>query len=255
MSVAEIASPLTDLTRKNARFVWSEACQKTFDTLKDSLVSAPILGMSSYKGKFILDTDASNFSIGAVLSQEQDGAYASRRLSYRERNYCITRRELLAVVQFVKHFRAYMLGRPFDIRTDHAALRWLKMNPERIGQQVRWLELLEELDYTVIHRPGNRHGNADGMSKRACDKSRCCPVEVYVEKRFDVSAVKLSDETEIPSTWVEQQQADPDVRRMIEMKLVNERAPNWHEIEGCNKDLKVLCSQFDRLEFGGWSAL
>jgi hypothetical protein len=74
MSVAEIASPLTDLTRKNARFVWSEACQKTFDTLKDSLVSAPILGMSSYKGKFILDTDALHFSIGAVLSQEQDGS-------------------------------------------------------------------------------------------------------------------------------------------------------------------------------------
>ena len=155
MSFAEIASPLTDLTRKNARFVWSEACQKTFDTLKDSLVSAPILGMSLYKGKFILDTDASDFSIGAVLSQEQDGvervvAYASRRLSDRERNYRITRRELLAVVQFVKHFRAYILGRPFDIRTDHAALRWLKRNPERIGQQARWLELLEELDYTVI---------------------------------------------------------------------------------------------------------
>ena len=86
---------------------------------------------------FVLDTDVSNEGIGAVLSQVEDGketviAYASRLLSKAERAYCVTRRELLAVVAFIQHFRAYLLGRHFVIRTDHGSLTWLRSfrNPE-----------------------------------------------------------------------------------------------------------------------------
>lgn len=82
------------------------------------------------EGQFILETDASSVGIGAVLSQEQNGeervlAYASRTLSKSEQNYCVTRRELLAVVHFVKHFNHYLYGQTFTIRTDHASLKWL----------------------------------------------------------------------------------------------------------------------------------
>ena len=80
----------------------------------------------------------------------------------------MTRRELLAVVFFTKYFRSYLLGRQFTIRTDHSALRWLRSTPEPIGQQARWLERLEEFSYTVEHRPGNKHGNADALSRRPC---------------------------------------------------------------------------------------
>src|SRR6267154_19341 len=105
--------------------------------------------MPKYEGGYCLDTDASNEAIGAVLSQRQNGqerviAYASRLLTKPERNYCVTRKELLAVVHYCKQFRTYLLGRHFLIRTDHSALRWLRNMPDPIGQQARWLELLEE---------------------------------------------------------------------------------------------------------------
>jgi len=128
--------------------------------------------------EFTVDTDASDFAVGAVLSQRQEGverviAYASRSLDRRERNYCVTRKELLAVVWFLRVFKQYLLGRRFKVRTDHAALSWLRHTPDPIGQQARWLEQLEEFDFVVEHRPGVRHGNADAMSRRMCPRRGC----------------------------------------------------------------------------------
>ena len=128
--------------------------------------------------EYTLDTDASDFAIGAVLSQKQNGverviAYASRSLDKREQNYCVTRRELLAIVHFLKYFKQYLLGRKFKIRTDHAALTWLRKTPDPIGQQARWLEQMEEFDFTIEHRAGTSHGNADAMSRRPCSKKEC----------------------------------------------------------------------------------
>ena len=82
------------------------------------------------EGQYILDTDASGLSIGAVLSQVQNGverviAYGSRTLCRAERNYCVTDRELLAVKYFVEHYKQYLLGWKFTVRSDHQALRWL----------------------------------------------------------------------------------------------------------------------------------
>src|SRR3989441_7145838 len=153
----QIAAPLHALTGKNSRFWWTEDCEIAFAALKSRLVSSPVLAMPMDSGEYRLDTDASNTAIGAVLSQVQNGeerviAYASRTLSRPERNYCVTRRELLAIVYFVKQFRSYLLGREFLIRTDHSALRWLKITPEPIGQQARWIEKLEEYSYRVEHR-------------------------------------------------------------------------------------------------------
>jgi len=166
------------------RFKWGIDCQEAFEELKIRLISSPILAMPADEGEYRLDTDASNFSIGAVLSQVQDGeekviAYASRMLVGPERNYCVTRKELLALVFFTKQFRQYLLGREFVIRTDHSALQWLKHTPEPIGQQARWLERLEEFSYRVEHRPGRRHGNADALSRRPC---RQCHIENWEER-------------------------------------------------------------------------
>src|SRR5215813_6423449 len=168
-----IAAPLHVLTKKNKTFNWTPECEESFRELKDRLTSTPILQPPLDEGRYCLDTDASNTGIGAVLSQEQDGelkviAYASRLLHGPELNYCATRKELLALINYVKHFKTYLLGRPFTIRTDHAALKWLKRMPDPVGQQARWLEMLEEYDYTVEHRPGRSHSNADALSRRPC---------------------------------------------------------------------------------------
>ena len=128
---ATIAKPLHRLTEKTATFKWTTQCQEAFDYLKHCLVSAPILAFPNYSKPFVLDTDASDVGIGAVLSQvDDDGrerviAYASRTLSKPERRYCVTRKELQSVVTFIRHFRPFLLGQKFTLRTDHGSLTWL----------------------------------------------------------------------------------------------------------------------------------
>ena len=118
-------------------FHWNELCQSAFDELCRCLVSSPVL---AYPDCFVLDTDASDVGIGAVLSQpSEDGserviAYASRSLTRQEQIYCVTRRELLAVVEFTHHFRPYLLGKQFTLRTDHGSLVWLQSFKEPEGQ-------------------------------------------------------------------------------------------------------------------------
>jgi len=170
---AEMAAPLHALTAKNKQFDWMSEFERAFVRLKNALISSPILAMPNDADPFLVDTDACDVSIGAVLSQVQNGverliAYASRSLSKSKRHYCVTRKELLAIVCYTKTFCQYLLGRQFVIRTDHSALRWLRTTPEPMGQQARWCEILEEFDFQIVHRLGRLHGNADGMSRRPC---------------------------------------------------------------------------------------
>lgn len=110
-----------------------------------------------------------------MLQQEQEGqlrviSYGSRTLSQAERNYCTTRRELLAVVYGLKQYRQFLLGREFLLRVDHSALTFLRRTPDIIGQSARWLDLIEEFDFDIIHRSGVAHGNCDALSRRPCEK-------------------------------------------------------------------------------------
>ena len=114
-----------------------------FELLKRELCEAPLLAYPVQGAPFVLDTDASNCGIGAVLSQQINGeekvlAYYSRGLTKPERNYCVTRRELLAVICATKHFHKYLYGRKFLIRSDHAALKWLLNFKDPEGQVARW---------------------------------------------------------------------------------------------------------------------
>ena len=122
------------------------------------------------KEPFILYTDASLSGMGAVLAQVQDGkeraiCYASKALSRSQMIYSATKRELLAVVHFTRHFKHYLLGRKFILRTDHSALRWLHNFKDPDGLVARWLEKLAQFDYEVEHRLGKSIGHADGLSR------------------------------------------------------------------------------------------
>jgi transposase InsO family protein len=262
-----IAASLYDLMCKGHKFVWNEACQESFDELKRRLVTAPILGMPSNEGRFILDTDASDSAVGAVLSQEQDGverviAYASKSLSREQRNYCVTRRELLAIVTFLKYFRHYILGRRFLVRTDHAALQWLRRIPEPIGQQARWITFMEEFQFDIVHRAGKSHGNADALSRRPCDRPRCC-------KQYEPDAAdgvhrclavlmqqdSLNDqmvETEEVVSWTAEAMAkdqtdDPDIGPIMKRKVAELPRPAWDDVAALSETSKSLWRQWDRL--------
>ena len=142
---ATIAKPLHKLSEKGRQFSWSLECANVFVELKNRLLTPPVLAFPDYHKQFILDTDASQDGIGAVLSQRLEGreqviTYASHSLSKAERKCCVTRKELLAVVTFINHFRPYVLGRTFTLRTDHSSLQWLQNFKEPEGQLARWLE-------------------------------------------------------------------------------------------------------------------
>ena len=128
---ATIAEPLTRLTRKMARFEWTEEAQQSFETLKKALVEATSLAFPVPQEPCVLDTDASDVAVGAVLSQKIDGmerpiAFFSRVMNDTQKNYCTTRRELLAVICALQHFRHYLLGTKIVLRTDHHSLKWLR---------------------------------------------------------------------------------------------------------------------------------
>ena len=175
---AKIADPLTRLTQKDVPFKWDSKAQEAMDALKLCLVNAPILSYPDPSADFVLDCDASDIGIGGVLSQVIDGkeqvvCYGSKSLSKPERRYCVTRRELLAVVYFVKHYRQYLLGKKFTVRSDHQPLKWLFKLKEPTGQVARWLELLQSYDFVIDYRAGKQHGNADGMSRVPCHPTSC----------------------------------------------------------------------------------
>ncbi|KAL7856991.1 hypothetical protein SRHO_G00158900 [Serrasalmus rhombeus] len=200
---AELACPAHKLTEKGVPFKWTQECQTTFQTLKNKLVNAPILTFPDPGQTFILDTDASDVAIGAILSQKVDGfekvvAYASRALSRQEKIYAMTNKELLAVVHFTSYFRHYLLGRRFLLWTDHSSLRWLHHFSEPEGQLARWLEQLAQFNYEIEHHPGKKHANADLLSRRPV---RPAPLSC----------------SEVISPTVEHEQGDLPVQRSVNM--------------------------------------
>ena len=173
---SDIATPLNALTQKGAEFSWTQACGNAFEALKQHLVDAPVLSyprFGSEASTFVLQTDASAVGLGAVL--EQDGhviAYTSRSLTAPERQYSVIQRECLAVVHALKQLRHYLLGRRFQIITDHAPLQWLSAQKME-GMLCRWALALQEYDFDIVHRKGALHSNADALSRIPTCTSPC----------------------------------------------------------------------------------
>ena len=128
-------------------------------------------------------------------------------------NYCTTRRELLAVVRAVKHFRPYLYGRKFLVRTDHASLTWLMSQREPEGQVARWLEILSEMTFEIRHRPGKAHGNADGLSRRGCPPNcrQCVKIGFAEDAEAGGTTVQISKVTASSNTneLADRQREDP----------------------------------------------
>ena len=254
---ATIAKPLHRLTETGREFLWTESCEEAFRKLQGKLASTPILAFPDFAQTFVLDTDASNEGIGAVLSQVEDGkeiviAYASRVLTKAERAYCITRRELLAVVTFIQHFRAYLLGRHFVIRTDHGSLTWLRSfrNPE--GQLARWLEQLQEYDFDIVHRPGRKHLNADALSRIPCQQCGRESHAMDTEQPTTATApVNMVGEADLISGLSRQevreaQLSDPNIGDALRAKEETSDTPN-RTLQGRSPTSKRLFQLWDQL--------
>ena len=250
--------------KKSSPLEWTVQLNKSFEKLKVALTSAPVLAFPSKTGHFILDTDASHECIGAVLSQVQGSdekviAYASRKLSQSERQYCITRKELLSVYNFVTHFKHYLLGRHFTVRTDHRSLCWLlNWKKPNTSQYCRWRQELEIYEMDVQYRKGEKHTNADSLSRIP----NCQQCELVHPNPKQKRNVKILDNGEaVQKVFCRRinelqedvnQSADTDLAVVIDLMKkgkVEEKEPE--SLRSCGEDAFVLWKKRNSLRLRG----
>ncbi|KAA0045650.1 DNA/RNA polymerases superfamily protein [Cucumis melo var. makuwa] len=161
---SRLALPLTALTRKNAKFEWSEKCEQSFQELKKRLVTAPILALPITGKDYVIYCDASRLGLGFVLMQDGNViAYASRQLKEHECNYPTHDLELAAVVLALKIWRHYLFGEKCHIFIDHKSLKYIFDQKELNLRQRRWLELIKDYDCTIEYHPGKDNVVADAL--------------------------------------------------------------------------------------------
>ncbi|XP_056864071.1 uncharacterized protein LOC130511209 [Raphanus sativus] len=176
---ASLAQPMTQLTGKDVKFVWSEECERSFSALKNMLTSAPVLVLPEEDQPYVVYTDASITGLGCVLIQHGKViAYASRQLRKHEGNYPTHDLEMAAVVFALKIWRSYLYGAKVQILTDHKSLKYIFTQPELNLRQRRWMEFVADYDLDITYYPGKANLVADALSRRRA--------EVSAEKEADI---------------------------------------------------------------------
>nr|AAN04909.1 Putative polyprotein [Oryza sativa Japonica Group] len=262
---SKIARPMTQLLKKEEKFVWSPQCEKAFQTLKEKLVSSPVLILPDTRKDFMVYCDASRQGFGCVLMQ--DGhvvAYASRQLRPHEGNYPTHDLELAAVVHALKIWRHYLIGNRCEIYTDHKSLKYIFTQSDLNLRQRRWLELIKDYDVGIHYHPGKANVVADALSR----KSHCNTLNVRdipPELNQQMEALNLSivgrgflAALEAKPTLLDQireaQKNDPDMHGLLKnMKqgkaagfTEDEHGTLWNGKRVCvpdNRELKQLILQ------------
>ena len=181
-------------------------------------------------------------------------SYVSRTLTKSERNYCVTRKELLGLVYFLRHFRPYLLWRPFLVRTDHAALKWIQQFKEPEGQIARWLEQLQEFNLETEYRAGKNHCNADALSRIQYNQCAIChpkstnqnfmPSGGLLSYPSSVHEVALTENWWTP-TWSNQglqkkQKTDPVIGTIIAWMEKEQQRPPETMVAGMGRAVRSL---------------
>ncbi|KAA0053259.1 pol protein [Cucumis melo var. makuwa] len=190
---SRIATPLTQLTRKGAPFVWSKACEDSFHNLKQKLVTAPVLTVPDGSGSFMIYSDASKKGLGCVLMQHgKVVAYASRQLKSHEQNYPTHDLELAAVVFALKIWRHYLYGEKIQSFTDHKSLKYFFTPKELNMRQRRWLELVKDYDCEILYHPGKANVVADALSRKVSHSTALITRQAPLHRDFERAEIAVS---------------------------------------------------------------
>ncbi|CDO72200.1 hypothetical protein BN946_scf184970.g52 [Trametes cinnabarina] len=234
----DIAKPLTALTG-NIEWHWGPTQAQAFAALKSAICSAPVLAIPTDNDPYRLECDASNYAVGAVLSQRQDGvwhpiAFLSKAMSSTERNYEIYDKELLAIMTALDEFRHYLMGaaQPFEIWTDHKNLEYYRKPQKLNRRQARWVSELANYQFTLHHKPGKTNIKSDLLSRRA-DHDRGdndnADVVVLKDEWFQrVTEYRLEGEEEDILRRIRRNRGNRD--RTVEKALAC-KEPGWKEDE------------------------
>ncbi|GFT00031.1 retrovirus-related Pol polyprotein from transposon 297 [Trichonephila clavipes] len=173
-----IAAPLTDALKgraKKGEITWTTECENAFRELKGKLIDKPVLYAPNFEREFIVQTDASNAGMGAVLTQlneqgeEHPILYLSKKFSEVEKRYCTTEKECASIVFAIKGLHYYLDGNSFLVMTDHNPLVWLNRNVSSNPRLMRWALALQPYNFKIVHRSGKSHKNADSLSRSVID--------------------------------------------------------------------------------------
>ncbi|GBG70050.1 hypothetical protein CBR_g4878 [Chara braunii] len=201
-----IASPLTDLTRLGTPWEWTEECEASFKKLKYALEHYEVLKLPDPDKPFVVTTDASQYGIGAVLAQQEGPKlrpieYMSKKMPSQKLAKSTYERELYALYRALVHWRHYLLGRFFYVRSDHETLRWIKTQLVLSDALKRWIQVIDMYDYQLDPIKGTYNKVADALSRRA----DCLGVLV---SKFGIS-------DELSRSLVEAYQGDPVMSKII----------------------------------------
>jgi hypothetical protein len=164
---SRIAHAITSLQKKEKKFQWTEQCENSFQQLKQLLTSAPILKIDDLSKDYVVCIDACKEGLGGVLSQEGFVVcYEYRKLKEHEKNYATHDLELAAVVHALRKWIHYLMGKKFELRTDHNSLKYLFDQPTLNARQIRWLEFLCEYDFDIMYIKGKDNKVADALSRK-----------------------------------------------------------------------------------------
>ncbi|KAL0560261.1 hypothetical protein IC582_000661 [Cucumis melo] len=211
---SRIATPLTQLTRKGVPFVWSKACEDSFQTLKQKLVTAPVLTVPDGSGSFVIYSDASKKGLGCVLMQQgKVVAYASRQLKSHEQNYPTHDLELAAVVFALKIWRHYLYGEKIQIFTDHKSLKYFFTQKELNMRQRRWLELVKDYDCEILYHPGKANVVADALSRKVSHSAALITRQAPLHR--DLERTEIAVSVGAVTTQLAQLTVQPTLRQKI----------------------------------------
>ena len=168
-----IVTPLTRLTRKDAPFDWKSPQDAAFSSLKKAFASADLLKHFDPTKQLVLETDASDYAIAGILSQEDEGhlhpiAFMSRKMLPAELNYEIHDKEMLAIISSFKEWRHYLEGatHPIKVFTDHRSLEYFTTTKQLNRRQARWSEYLADFHFIITYRPGVQGTKPDALTRR-----------------------------------------------------------------------------------------
>ncbi|KAI2646233.1 Transposon Tf2-6 polyprotein [Labeo rohita] len=203
---SQLASPLTALTSPRTTFRWSDAAEAAFAKLKSRFVSAPILVTPDPSRQFVVEVDASEVGVGAVLSQRlatddkmHPCAFYSHRLSPAESNYDIGNRELLAVKLALEEWRHWLEGSgvPFIVWTDHKNLEYIRTAKRLNSRQARWALFFGRFNFTLSYRPGSKNVKPDSLSRIFDHSDRPSTPESIFPETLIVSTLTWEVETRV----------------------------------------------------------
>jgi hypothetical protein len=222
---SKIAHSITSLQRKEKKFQWTKECESSFQRLKQFLTSAPILKIANPNKYYVVCTDACKEGLGGVLSQEVFVVcYESKKLKEHEKNYATHDLELAAIIHALRKWRHYLMGKRFELRTDHNGLKYLFDQPTLNSRQIRWLEFMCKYDFDIKHIKGKENKVANALSRKV-HKLHATTISMY--------------RTEIKDRILEAANVDLQYRGLV-AKLQQHERPQTNEIYTLGTDGLLL---------------